>query len=294
MAERVRRLQVRRALEAVRQDDVAALETVLAEQPLLLGWANPHGNCLLAAAIKATSPRVLAVLIDAGADVQRTNEGGASVLDRAVLAGDQYAVELVIAGGAEAATRHWAGLGRLEHLESLSLAALEETDWRLERPFHWASRRGADGVIGYLLGRGVEIDPVNKNGLTPLAFAIEGGHIDSSRLLLDRGADVNASGGYSGGRVLHRAVAIRSMPLVELLLEHGADVDPQDQAGKTPLHEAVMVGRLDILERLLVASPDLALRTRRVAQQPGDERPIDMARRRGRDRLVDRLASAER
>ncbi len=223
MAKRVSRLQVRRALEAVRIDDVASLETALAEQPLLPRWANSHGNYLLAAAIKASSHRALALLIEAGADVLRTNEGGASVLDRAVLAGDEYAVDQVIAGSAVPATRHWAGLGRLDRLASLPRDALEETDWRLERPLHWASRRGSAGVVGHVLGRGVEIDPVNKNGLTPLAFCIEGGHIDSSRLLLDAGADVNAPGGYSGGRLLHRAVVIRSLPLVELLLEHGAE-----------------------------------------------------------------------
>ena len=295
MAKRVARPQARAALEAVRTDDVSSLEKALAEQPLLLDWSNPHGNCLLASAIKAGSRDAVSFLIEAGADVRRTNEGGASILDRAVLAGDEHAATLVMAHGATIAVRHWAGLGRRDHLASLPLSMLEETDCRLELPLHWASRRGSLTVIEFLLERQVTIDPLNKNAMTPLALAIEGGHVEASGVLIGAGADVDALGGYSGGRILHRAVIIRSLPLVELLLECGADINRQDRVGKTAVHDAVMVGRLDILETLLAAEPDLSLRTQRLAQQPGgDERAVDMARRRGRDRMVDRLASAER
>ena len=281
------------ARRAARENDVRSLASLVESEPLLLGWSNNHGNCPLAEAIKAQSVAVSAWLIERGADVHRTNEGGASILDRAVLSGNEAVVQLVLDAGAQAAPWHWAGLGRLGVLQSLSHDTLEQADWRDERPLHWASRRGRVDVIRFLLDRGVNLESENKNGLTALALAIEDSHLEAAALLLSAGADVDARGGYAGGRLLHRAVAVRSPTLVELLLANGAEVDAQDWAGKTPVHEAVMVGRMDMLEALLAAGPDLSLRTGQRAQQRDNERPIDIARRRGRTRMVERLADDE-
>ncbi|GIC88089.1 ankyrin-2 [Aspergillus udagawae] len=58
------------------------------------------------------------------------------------------------------------------------------------------------------------------------------------RLLLDKGADVNAQGGSYGRTPLHLAVEARSIPAVAQLLERGALTNKQDFGGATPLQLA--------------------------------------------------------
>ena len=88
---------------------------------------------------------------------------------------------------------------------------------------------------------------------TPLHLAAWQGHVDIVRLLLDRGADVNARG--DGGRTpLHYAAYWGHLDVVELLIEEGADVTLTTEFGHTPLVTAAYSREaegIDAAERLL-------------------------------------------
>jgi ankyrin repeat protein len=58
-----------------------------------------------------------------------------------------------------------------------------------------------------------------------------------ARLLLERGADVNARA-KDGLTPLHAASSFAELAAVRLLLEHGADVKAEDNHGRTSLHAA--------------------------------------------------------
>ena len=62
---------------------------------------------------------------------------------------------------------------------------------------------------------------------TPLQVAIESGVTTFANLLLERGADVHGCAWWSPGKVppLARAVELQRSDLVELLLDHGANVN---------------------------------------------------------------------
>jgi len=65
-----------------------------------------------------------------------------------------------------------------------------------------AAERGATPKVKALLDKGVSAKVQAPNGLTPLILASMMNHPDTVKLLLDRGADVNAAlrpGGYIGG-----------------------------------------------------------------------------------------------
>jgi outer membrane protein assembly factor BamB len=86
-----------------------------------------------------------------------------------------------------------------------------------------AARAGDVARIEALLAAGTPVDAPLRYGQTPLYFAAEKGHLAAARLLLDRGADVNARDRFFGASVLDMALAGRHVELARLLLARGAE-----------------------------------------------------------------------
>ncbi|MBV9300893.1 MAG: ankyrin repeat domain-containing protein [Acidobacteriaceae bacterium] len=84
----------------------------------------------------------------------------------------------------------------------------------------------------------------DDSGDTPLCCAATYGRKDVAKLLLARGADVNAKGGH-GTTPLHDAALLGHKDVAELLLASGADVRATDTFGMTPLHRAADSGLRD-------------------------------------------------
>lgn len=76
-----------------------------------------------------------------------------------------------------------------------------------------------------------------SRGDPPLFKAIDGGHLEMTRLLLDHGANVNEMGCDVTSPV-YRAVMSGNPAIVSLLLERGADLTRQCSDGDTPLEAA--------------------------------------------------------
>jgi ankyrin repeat protein len=72
-------------------------------------------------------------------------------------------------------------------------------------------------------------------GSTLLHEAADKGSIESAKLLLSYGLDVNARDKGYGRTPLHVAVVANHTDVAELLLKHGADVNAKDDKGLTPL-----------------------------------------------------------
>jgi ankyrin repeat protein len=87
-----------------------------------------------------------------------------------------------------------------------------------------------DVIIAGLVGGG-------SGGLTPLVFAAREGDIESARILLDGGADVNQTTEY-GWTPLLVATNNRNYQLAALLLERGANPNLPNKGGWTPLYLA--------------------------------------------------------
>jgi ankyrin repeat protein len=71
-------------------------------------------------------------------------------------------------------------------------------------------------------------------GDTPLIIAAGWGKSDAVRLLLDAGADVDATG-EDHQTALHRAIESGVPEVVELLINSGARIDAKDDHGNTPM-----------------------------------------------------------
>ncbi|KAJ0425211.1 ankyrin repeat-containing domain protein [Aspergillus carlsbadensis] len=179
---------------------------------------------------------IIEILLAAGADVNRADAAGygTTALHAAAEMGDKEILELFLGAGADIRRRTVYGE------TALHLAA-------------GSQRKGGDAVE-LLLRKGAagDINSWNSCGDTPLYLAAAATNESAMLVLLANGAEVDARG-YLSGTPLHGAVSGRYTPLgcptpwayvapriMQILLDHGADVDAVDGDGMTAL--AVILG----------------------------------------------------
>jgi ankyrin repeat protein len=102
----------------------------------------------------------------------------------------------------------------------------------------------------------------SKEGFTALHYAASHGYVEIAKLLLAKGADVNATIS-EGDAPLHRAVWYGHKETAQLLLSNKADVDIRDGIGRTPLYDAAAAGQIEEVRILLAAKADVNARTSR-------------------------------
>ena len=92
-------------------------------------------------------------------------------------------------------------------------------------------------VSRLLLDKGNDVNAKDDRGYTALIDATMGKNASVVRLLVERGADVNAKNQF-GDTPLLDAETWEDPTAVRILLDHGADVTMRDKDGKTPLQLA--------------------------------------------------------
>lgn len=103
-------------------------------------------------------------------------------------------------------------------------------------PIHLAANQGFDDIIDALATAGARVDSLNEYGQTPLMCAAEMNQPKAAKSLLKKGASLNTLTAH--GMPLHIAARDGSKELILLLLENGADVNATDRNGWTPLEWA--------------------------------------------------------
>jgi ankyrin repeat protein len=101
---------------------------------------------------------------------------------------------------------------------------------------------GFINAMKLLIEKGADVNALNNANESPIYNAAKGGDPEAIQLLLDAGADPNIPQ-KDGRRPIHEAARWGKDWAVTLYLEHGADVNVQDNEGSTPLHEAVLWGK---------------------------------------------------
>jgi ankyrin repeat protein len=117
-----------------------------------------------------------------------------------------------------------------------------------------AAGRGDTDAVGRLVAAGADLSARNGQGLTPLMLAANHGHCRAIELLVDLGADVNASstvvypGRWSGFTALMAACcdSTGEPEPVSALLRLGADPAAADNLGRRAIDYARLSGYPEI------------------------------------------------
>jgi len=131
---------------------------------------------------------------------------------------------------------------------------------------------------------GLKIDALNLAGESALMMAALKGDMAGVKMLLERGAKVN----QSGWSPLHYAATGPEPDIVRLLLGRGAEIDATAPNGITPLMMAAQYGSEDSVKLLLEHGADPNRRSQR------DMRAADFAKLAGRDALAASLQKLQR
>jgi ankyrin repeat protein len=130
--------------------------------------------------------------------------------------------------------------------------------------FYDAAAAGQLGRLRELLANDRSlVNSYSSDGATPLGLAAFFGHKDAVELLLEHGAQINtlAKNPAFPFAPLHSAMSAGHKDIVLLLLARGADVNVREGGGMTVLHEAAGLGNIEYVNLLLEHGADAGART---------------------------------
>jgi len=138
----------------------------------------------------------------------------------------------------------------------------------------WAVWEEKYYVANLLLQRGADANRPDESGYTPLMSACDMKNEKLVRLLIDKGADVNAVELTYGMSALQNACAVGSEKIFDLLIGNKADLQHVDKYGGNCLEEAAFYGHKSIADKLR----ELGLKTEwplHVAAGLGDKASVE-------------------
>lgn len=126
-------------------------------------------------------------------------------------------------------------------------------------PQFYAAKLGLSQVLEFLRLKGIDLN-VKFKGSTLLQVASMSGRVTTVKYLLDHGADVHPEEGEFGSAIVAAAASPlfdKAEAIIGLLIERGAHVESRDGSGKTPLHFAARSGAIEVIRLLLDAKADV-------------------------------------
>ncbi|XP_028716708.1 ankyrin repeat and SOCS box protein 3 isoform X4 [Peromyscus maniculatus bairdii] len=151
---------------------------------------------------------------------------------------------------------------------------------------HLAVSQGHWKITQILLEAGADPNATTLEETTPLFLAVESGRIDVLKLLLQHGANVNGFHSMCGWNSLHQASFQGNAEIIKLLLKNGADRECQDDFGITPVFVAAQYGKLESLNILILSGANIN------CQASDKATPLFIAAQEGHIKCVELLLSS--
>ncbi|KDO26774.1 hypothetical protein SPRG_20576 [Saprolegnia parasitica CBS 223.65] len=212
-----------------------------------------------------------ALLVERGASVNATNDGGNTPLHKAAVGGHVACVELLLAHRANVLYKNHKGqcaadlagwrmhttvTARLRDLELAAVLAIAPDAAGNTRLHYAAASNKVDALLRILAEGTPHMEARNESGCTALHLAAQAGHYDILQYLVDAGADVFAVTN-DGACAFDLAAPYRRLrnQLTRIETAKLATLGQQSEQGDTVLHVLTKLGRLDDVLPLLRASP---------------------------------------
>ncbi|XP_063460327.1 ankyrin repeat and KH domain-containing protein 1 isoform X24 [Pan paniscus] len=215
---------------------------------------------------------VVDLLLARGANKEHRNVSDYTPLSLAASGGYVNIIKILLNAGAEINSRTGSKLG----ISPLMLAAMNghvpavkllldmgsdinaQIETNRNTALTLACFQGRAEVVSLLLDRKANVEHRAKTGLTPLMEAASGGYAEVGRVLLDKGADVNAPPVPSSRDTALTIAADKGhYKFCELLIHRGAHIDVRNKKGNTPLWLASNGGHFDVVQLLVQAGADV-------------------------------------
>ncbi|XP_072119920.1 ankyrin repeat and KH domain-containing protein 1 isoform X6 [Mobula birostris] len=215
---------------------------------------------------------VVELLLARGANKEHRNVSDYTPLSLAASGGYVNIIKILLNAGAEINSRTGSKLG----ISPLMLAAMNghvasvkllldmgsdinaQIETNRNTALTLACFQGRAEVVSLLLDRKANVEHRAKTGLTPLMEAASGGYAEVGRVLLDKGADVNAPPVPSSRDTALTIAADKGhYKFCELLINRGAHIDVRNKKGNTPLWLAANGGHFDVVQLLVQAGADV-------------------------------------
>ena len=241
--------EAKELFQAIRRGEISAIRKVLDRDPKLIGTVDENGSTPLILAAYWAGAAEVKELLARGADPNAKNDSGVAALIPAT--DNLESTRMLVEAGAEVNARTEAG-------DTALIVA--------------AQRAGAARVVGYLLDKGANLKTSTNDGATALHRAAECGDVDVLKLLVDKGADVDAQrkSPFGGQSPLASAVVFGHGTAVRYLLSKGAKAN----IGDAGLSRAVFQGNVEIVKALLEAGVEVKNRGNQAFPGFGGFEPI--------------------
>ena len=139
-------------------------------------------------------------------------------------------------------------------------AGMDSTDGNGRTPLHSACVKGNIAIVKMLVRAGAEVCVADNARDTCLNIAAAKGHTETVRYLVGLPeVDVNHQG-FNNPTVLHSAVCNGHIHMAQVLIDAGADVEATDEKGRLPIHWASSSGALAIVKMLVDAGAGVRAR----------------------------------
>jgi ankyrin repeat protein len=236
-----------------------------------LSAQNDKGDtALIIAAFKGHS-QIVKLLLDNGVSVLQKSNDGQTALLAAFASGDSRTISLLLSAGADWTETDIEGNNALHialensNMKCVDMIIAKQPALIIQKtqseilPLHLAAQKGHKDIVALLLDVSEDIDAVDEELWTPLAFASYNEREEAVKFLLDKQANINAKTD-TDLTPLHLAAKEGHLKIVDLLISYGADVSAVDDYGATALHLAAVPGFPLICKSLFAATQDLAAR----------------------------------
>lgn len=228
---------------------------------LLDAGANPQPA--LDYYIEIEDVQMVKVLLDGRANINANindGYGGEGFLHDAILRGDVPLAEewRNLGANVHVLDRHGHGLETYaRHRHSLTFLSDCKVDINRQNKdtgdtlLHKFAKQGSQYMLAHLLNNLRAKTILNSSQQSALHVATEAGHIATMSYLINEGFDFSA-GDREGQRPIHIACKAGSAPAVELVLSMRANVNAPNDAGETPLMQAIRGSNFHLFHKLIL------------------------------------------